>query len=606
MPGSINMGKAIIDPTSGKVRIGRKIDGFDALEVGQQLKEAKLAGIAHQKETIERNKTVIVPAIHALQTQVQTLHDDAVTLSNYLGALSTTSNAFKDLQSSVVKTGDFSQNSYVNVSIDNTVAEATTSAIAIRIRQLASVDSRITNTATVVKSDGTTPPASADDPLGIAGSFTINGGSTITITATDTLNTIIAAINNSSSNVQASYTQNGTNYYLILNGTNLATALTFVDGGNLLSTYFGINTTIPTDITLLQAQIQSDTIDGANGVVTKTYSFNTNTVTGLIPGVTLNLLSTTLNSSGTYDTLNISISENTSGVRDQILAFFNNYNDIRETLNRNTLTDSEGDPLDPKATMVGSPLIRNLTAQLNAIANFVLVGAGNDDYRIWQDIGIIKNETATDFDMGKYTLPDKNILLSALNTNFEKVKKLFGNYPVVSNSDFSVSDLGPSLDSSIAGKSIRIVYNRLGSSYYASFVCDDAGIGTGDILMDNQYNLVGPAGTVFSGITIGYSGADLGDGDSRTFTLTATQGLADRIAKLFDQTLDRNAGDFTAELARIKQKNDSLKAKIEKTEKEAGKIEKKWTAQAARLEATCARYTQFSRQLSNMFNDNKN
>lgn len=69
--------------------------------------------------------------------------------SDYLGALSTTSNAFKDLQSTVVKTGDFSQSSYVNVSIDNTVAEATTSAIAIRIRQLASVDSRITNTTTV-------------------------------------------------------------------------------------------------------------------------------------------------------------------------------------------------------------------------------------------------------------------------------------------------------------------------------------------------------------------------------------------------------------------------------------------------------------------------
>lgn len=303
----------------------------------------------------------------------------------------------------------------------------------------------------------------------------------------------------------------------------------------------------------MQAQVQSDTIDGANGVVTKTYSFNTNTVTGLIPGVTLNLLSTTLNSSSTYDTLHISISENTSEARDQILAFFNDYNNVRETLNRNTLTDDEDDPLDPKATMVGSPLIRNLTAQLNAIANFVLVGAGNGDYRTWQDIGIVKNETATDFDTGKYTLPDKSILLSAINTNFEKVKKLFGNYPVVSNNDFSVSDLGTSLDSSIAGQPITITYSRTRSSYYARFVC--GGTDTGNILQANQYNLVGPDDTVFSGITIGYSGTSLGDGDSRTFTLTATQGLADKVAKLFDQTLDSSAGDFTTELARIKQKN---------------------------------------------------
>lgn len=80
MPDSINMGKAIIDPTSGKVRIGRKVDGFDALEVAQQLKEAKLAGVEKQREAIDKNKTVIVPAINALQAQVQTLHDDAVAL----------------------------------------------------------------------------------------------------------------------------------------------------------------------------------------------------------------------------------------------------------------------------------------------------------------------------------------------------------------------------------------------------------------------------------------------------------------------------------------------------------------------------------------------
>ncbi len=372
----------------------------------------------------------------------------------------------------------------------------------------------------------------------------------------------------------------------------------------ILSTNFGVDTTTPTVVANLQAQLSYVVNDGVRGPVTQNYVSNSNTITGLIPGVTLKLLNTTLNSGGTYDTLNVSLSENTTGARDQILAFFNHYNDIREALNRNTLTDDEGDPLDPNATMIGSPLIRSLSIQLNAISNFALIGAGSGDYRIWQDIGIVKNETATDFDAGKYTLPDKSKLLSAISTNFEKVKKLLGNYPVVSNSDFAVSDLG-SLNDSIAGKSIRIVYNRLGSSYYASFVCDDAGVVTGDILLDNQYNLVGPEGTAFSGITIGYSGADLGDGDSKTFTVTLTQGLADRVAKQFDQTLDSTVGDFTTELTRIKQKNDKLKEKVEKAEKEAEKIEKKWTAQAARLDATRAKYDQFSRQLDSMFNNNK-
>ena len=609
MPGSVNaMGKALIDP-SGKVHIGRNIDGFDSIDIARQLKEAKLAGVKKQTESIDRNKTVVIPAVHALQAQVQSLHDDAVALSNYLGALPTAPNVFNDLQATVVKSGEVTT-SYINVTFDSAVASVTTNAVAVQIQQLACVDSRITDDTiltTGIVDNTSTPVTDPTAALGITGNIYINGIA-IGVAPTDSISLIVSNINNSQAGVQTSIMPFGANFNLILNGNVVGTPLTFLgplsETSTILSTNFGIDTTTPTITANLQAKLTYVVNDGVRGPVSQNYTSNTNIVTGLIPGVTLNLLSTTLNSSNTYDTLNISLSENTSGARDQILAFFNGYNSVQETLNRNTLVDDEGDPLDPNATMVGSPLIRSLSTQLSAISSFVLAGAGSGDYMSWQDIGIVKNETATDFDAGKYVLPDKNVLLSAISTNFKKIKKLFGDYPIVSNSNFDVSDLGPSLDSSIAGQPITIIYSRTGTSYFAEFAC--GGTDTGPVLQTDQYNLIGPVGTVFSGITIGYSGVDINDGASITFTLTATQGLADRVAKLFDQTLDSSAGDFATESALIKKKNDKLREKIEKAEKEAEKIEKKWIAQAVHLDAARAKYDQFSRQLDNMFNYNKN
>jgi len=604
MPATSSMGKAIVDPKGQKpVRIGRMSDGVDMLAISEQLKEATMAGVKKQSDSIEKNKEVVLPAITTLQAKIQALRTDAVTLGNYLGNLPGVENTFKNLQSSVVKSGEFTTANYVDVTIDNTVAKATTAAIAIRVTQLAAVDSRITNIPTVVKSDGSSPIISADDPLGISGSFTINGGSTITISAIDTLHSVASAINNSNSNVQASYTKNGSNYYLTLNGTDLATPLTFVDSGNLLQTNFGINTTTPTDEERLKAKIECDVMDGANGLVTKTYSFNSNVVSNLIPGVTLKLLNTTKNSAGGYDNLNISLSHNTKEACDKIVAFFGHYNEIREILNRNLMMDEEGNPLDPEASMVRSPLVRKLNEELNAISNFRLLGARDDDYTSCKDIGIVRDETASGFEAGTFTISDPQKVLAAINNNFEKVKKLFGNYPTVSNSNFSVSDLGPALDSAIVGQPITVTFSNIGGSYFARFACGRND--TGNILQKSPYQLVGKKDSVFEKIAIDYRGTPIAEGESITFTMTATQGLAVASAKTLDQMLDSETGDFITEVKRIKQQNEKSMAKVKKAEKDADRIEKKWIAQSVRADTARTRYEQFSRQLENMFNSNR-
>ncbi len=611
MPGSVGgLGKAIL-PKDGKgpIRIGQNIDGVDMLAIAEQLKEATLSGVKKQRETLEKNEDVVVPAITALQTQVRSLRADAIALSNYLGAMPGIPNTFNDLQATVVKSGEYSQSAYVNATVDNTVAQATTNAVSIQVAQLASVDSRVTNTttfATGIIDNSATPVTSLTTPLNIpTGNIYINGA-TIIIGPTDTLTSIAVAINSSQAGVQASIVPFGTNFNLILSGTQLATPITFTGPLGVtspLATNFGIDTTHPTVITNLQANITYVVNDGVRGPVTQTYVSNSNTVTGLIPGVTLQLLNTTLNSGGTYDNLNISISNNTKEACDKILAFFQHYNDIREALNRNLMVDDEGKPLDKDASMVRSPLIRQLSEELATISNFTLVGAGIGDYTTCQDIGIVLDETATGFQKGTYTVTNAQTLLAAVNNNFEKVKKLFGNYATVSNSNFSVSSLGQSLSTSIAGQAITVTYSNVGGAYYASFSCGS--ISTGNIPQASPYLLVGPTDTAFQNITIEYSGATIFPGGSVTFSLTATQGMAATSAVELDQALNKETGVFTTELSRIKQQNEKLKAKVEKTEKNAERVEKKWIAQAARLDAERARCKEFSRLLDNMFNNDR-
>ena len=111
---------------------------------------------------------------------------------------------------------------------------------------------------------------------------------------------------------------------------------------------------------------------------------------------------------------------------------------------------------------------------------------------------------------------------------------------------------------------------------------------------------------MFENISIGYSGSPLTDGQSKVFTLVATQGIADRITKKLDSILNKTTGDFASEFRRVQQLNEKLKGQVERVEKEAERIDKKWTAQAALLNAQRTKYEQFSRQLDIMFNNNKN
>ncbi len=613
-PGEVTMGRAHVDPSGKKpTRIGLNTGGLDMQDTGTKIKEATLASAQKQTEIIDKNKSKVLPAISALQAKVQALQADAIALSNRLDDATGIENSFRNLQASVTRFGK-PATSYVDVTIDQSAAQATNNGISIRVLQIASVDSRIT-TNTVKKLDDIAITSSTE-ALGLSGSFQINGGELITIAPSDSLYSITSAINNSNSDIQASFKQNGNQFYLILNGSELAKPITFVDDAAILSTYFGISTD-PTDIGKLKAKVECDIVDGAHGVVTKEYTFDTNIVEDLMPGVTIKLLNPSKNSSGTYDDININISNNTGEACEKIVAFFVHFNEIREILNRNLMEDEDHNPLDPEALMFRIPLIRALDKQLSAIANFMFVGGNNEsklgakdgDYKSCKDIGIVRDAAATGFQTGTFTITDKQKILSAITNNFEKVRKLFGNYATTTNTNFHVADLGTNLDRSIAGKPIKITLSTKDGKSYARFQC--AGHDSGDIEQTTISRLVGPKGSIFEKITIDYKGAPVPEESPVTFSMTATQGLALTAARSCAQSLQKEtrdkktgeltpSGDFETAVKTITKKNEKLEKRVKEIEKKADREEKKWIAQAARYDAMKSRYADFSRQLDSM------
>lgn len=142
--------------------------------------------------------------------------------------------------------------------------------------------------------------------------FTINGVSFSFDKDSDTVSDIISAVNNSSAGVRLSYSQLSNGFVLESKNTGAASAITFSDTtGSFASTFFTNHVQTASD--------SQFTLDG----VTTTRSSNSFTIDGV---------SYTLNSA-TSDTINISVAKDTSGIKDLITQFVEDYNELMTAMN---------------------------------------------------------------------------------------------------------------------------------------------------------------------------------------------------------------------------------------------------------------------------------
>lgn len=204
----------------------------------------------------------------------------------------------------------------------------------------------------------------------------------INYTSTTTLEALRDSINNvAGTGVKASTLQVGTNdYRLILTskqtGANQTISLTDSVGGSLDTKLLAYNvTTNPTGMQEIQAA--RDASFKYNGI---TLTRSSNTVTDIIPGVTVNLLQ----DSGSA---NLSISQDTQSISDAMSSYVQNYNTLTSQLTSMTTSDTKAGTI---GIFNGDNSIKAITREINQFITSV-----NKDGLSLAQFGIDLNQEGT-------------------------------------------------------------------------------------------------------------------------------------------------------------------------------------------------------------------
>jgi flagellar hook-associated protein 2 len=236
------------------------------------------------------------------------------------------------------------------------------------------------------------------DALVGAGDFTITidgTDHTVTATADTTVAQLAASINSLDAGVSASVISvDGTNYKLLLSADNTGDANVFTTSGNVgsLGTMDIIQQGLDAEITI------------GSGASALTLSRSTNTITDLLPGVSIELSETTTSA------VTVATQRDTEAAATAITELITEVNTTLTTIADLTRYSPESDTSGPLA---GNGTARSLALDLrSAISGFV--NSGSSDYAVASSIGISLNRQGT-FDI------DETKLRAALDDDFDAV-----------------------------------------------------------------------------------------------------------------------------------------------------------------------------------------
>lgn len=317
-----------------------------------------------------------ITALNTLESDVTTLSNDATALHDPLGAI--TSRLVSSSNSSIV-TGTALPNTAVGSHIVTVNSLATTSAYYSSV------------------------PAASSSATIAQGSFDITVGSgttaktaTITIDSTnDTLDKLASYIN--------TYAQNpGVTASVVTDASGARLALVSQQSGA------PGNITIPADTSVITFGTPTAGTNASLSVDGVPISSASNTVTGAVNGLTLNLVGAAVGAE-----VGVGVAPDTSAAANAINSFVVDYNaiinDVSSQYAYNATTQTSG-PLS------GDSVVAMMQSSLLADANYV--AGGTSTVQTLQDIGITMNNDGT-------LSVDSSALATALNSNYSDVENFF-------------------------------------------------------------------------------------------------------------------------------------------------------------------------------------
>ncbi len=423
--------------------------------------------------------------------------------------------------------------------------------------------------------------------LGMSGDLVMNG-ETVTVTTTMSLTDIRNAINAvgavASVTTQLLNLSSTDGYKLTITSTETAVPIDFTGTSASLQGSNGLG--LPSSNTTLDSLVAKFTYNGDNVVRT------TNQVADLITGVTINLQSESTPPGATSAIIGI----DANNIYSTIVTFVKSYNDVVEQIDKNqkaTMKGGNGEvEVDSEAVLYGKKILRDLKDMMTSFAGQAPSGlSSGNPYKALPDIGIKfveNNPDEADRNISGKLYLDTDTLKSVLNTqtNIPYVAEFLGNSATVTSSYFSVGYFPVNLNPLVAGQPITVTYiNNGDATFSATLSVPGQAVVTIDPL-PNVKIINGPAGSIFEGLTIGYSSeAPVPSfGDPETTIITLTQGIADNFNNSLKSALQKAAnggppvGMFESAVDLIKKKDEQLTGQVKRINDAADRF-------LARLEA---------------------
>lgn len=268
-------------------------------------------------------------------------------------------------------------------------------------------------------------------------SITVGSGTPTSITidsSNNTLEGVRDAINKAESGVTASIINDGSGdpYKLVVTSNTSGTSgAVTIDAGTTTLDFSGTD--------LQPAQNASITLGSGAGAIT--VSKESNTVTDLIPGVTLNLQD--------YDatkTITLTVSNNTSGIKQNITDFVTQYNNLVDFFNTQSNYDAE---TNTAGTLFGDTYLRTIQSDLVSKMSNPVSGLSQSLQTLSQ-IGISLGMD------GKLSINETE-LDAALTDNMASVKRIFATVGEASNTNVTyLSSTASTKSSSTSGYAINV------------------------------------------------------------------------------------------------------------------------------------------------------
>ena len=387
--------------------------------------------------------------------------------------------------------------------------------------------------------DAASPYAFAANTAKTALSITIDSSN-------NTLAGVRDAINATNTSVTATIVNNGSTHQLVITSKDTGEVNSLKISGISQIAYDKSN-----DIAnMTEMQAAKNAVMEVDGItVTKA----SNTITDVVEGVTLNLLTTSSGAS-----VNLAVASDQEAVKTSVTAFVDAYNKLDTTLRNLTKYDSTG---KASGVLLGDATARSVMSQIKAVMTKAIATTGS--FTTLGQIGVSFQST------GQLAL-DSTKLTTAMTSNFNDIASLFATSAKATDAQSSSAG---STSKTQAG-TYAVTVSQLGTSLVSM-----AGTINGATATGSSTSLTGATGDASEGLRLKVAGGALG----ARGTVNFTRGYAAQLDAVMSNLLS-DSGIVTSRTGGLKTSITRLDKQSESISTRLATIEARYRAQFTKLD----------------------